>query len=134
MEGKSKDTVVMFVDDDNVFVDIVCHRMNRDGLTCTYASNGETALKMLEVGPAPHLIILDIMMPGIDGFEVLKKLKANPKTKNIPVVMFSNDKTPENVKKAKDLGADRLVEKVQTDSSEFTSILEEIIRNHAVAA
>ena len=120
---------VMFVDDDSLFVDIVCHKLQNEGVTCTYAPDGQSALDMLAKDPKPHLIILDVIMPIMDGFEVLKKLKSEPKTAPIPVVLFSNDLTPENIAKGKELGAVKYLEKIATNPSEFTDIVKEIIRS-----
>ncbi len=53
------------------------------------ATNGENALKLIEKGPHPDLILLDIMMPGIGGYETCKRLKADKKTKNIPVMFVT---------------------------------------------
>ena len=53
------------------------------------ATNGERALQLIEKGPNPDLILLDIMMPGIDGYETCRRLKSNKRTKNIPVIFVT---------------------------------------------
>ena len=59
-----------------------------------YATGGEAALKFVD-GTTPALVILDVMMPGMDGLEVLRRLKADTKTATVPVVMFSAVADPE---------------------------------------
>lgn len=74
------------------------------GLNVQIAFNGKEALE--KAGSiVPSLILMDIMMPEMDGFEVLEKLKENPETVNIPVIMLTARKSREDMQKARDLGA-----------------------------
>ena len=74
------------------------------GLSVQIAFNGMQALE--KAGSiSPDLILLDIMMPQMDGFEVLEKLKENPETAGIPVIMLTARKSREDMQKARDLGA-----------------------------
>lgn len=74
------------------------------GLSVQIAYNGAEALEKAS-SILPSLILLDIMMPQMDGFEVLEKLKEQPATANIPVIMLTARKSREDMQKAKDLGA-----------------------------
>jgi putative two-component system response regulator len=69
------------------------------------ANSGEKALKYLQSDPKPDLILLDIMMPGISGYDVIRKLKSDPKTRNIPVIFLTAMSAPEDEKKGLELGA-----------------------------
>jgi putative two-component system response regulator len=69
------------------------------------ASNGERALKIASADPQPDLILLDIMMPGMDGYEVCRRLKAEPATANIPVIFLTALSESEDEQKGLDLGA-----------------------------
>ena len=60
-----------------------------DDYTVMSAKGGEEALKLAQSDTPPDLILLDIMMPGLSGYEVCKQLKANPVTRNIPVIFIS---------------------------------------------
>jgi twitching motility two-component system response regulator PilG len=74
------------------------------GLDVQIAFNGEEALeKVRELHP--NLILLDIMMPKMDGFEVLERLKESDETSDIPVIMLTARKSREDMKRATDLGA-----------------------------
>lgn len=74
------------------------------GLSVQIAYNGKEALE--KAGTLiPSLILLDIMMPEMDGFEVLEKLKKEPATSHIPVIMLTARKSREDIQKARDLGA-----------------------------
>lgn len=74
------------------------------GLSVQIAFNGKEALDKAS-SIVPNLILLDIMMPQMDGFEVLEKLKQDPATSNIPVIMLTARKSREDMQRARDLGA-----------------------------
>jgi len=74
------------------------------GLSVQIAYNGQEALEKV-TSIVPSLILLDIMMPQMDGFEVLEKLKKDPATSNIPVIMLTARKSREDMQRARDLGA-----------------------------
>ena len=69
------------------------------------ANGGEKALRIAASDPPPDLILLDIMMPGLDGYEVCRRLKRDPTTMNIPVIFFSGMSDMEDEKKGLELGA-----------------------------
>ena len=77
----------------------------RDDYRVKVANNGERALKFAQADDAPDLILLDIMMPGMDGYEVCGRLKADPATRNIPVIFLTAKSDVEDEKKGLDLGA-----------------------------
>jgi twitching motility two-component system response regulator PilG len=72
--------------------------------------NGEEALACIEK-EMPDLVLLDVMMPGVDGFEVCSQIKSNPLTKHIPVVLLTAKKEPEDMAKGKAVKADRYITK-----------------------
>jgi twitching motility two-component system response regulator PilG len=74
------------------------------GLSVQIAFDGKEALEKVS-DISPDLILLDIMMPRMDGFEVLERLKGNPETAKIPVIMLTARKSREDMDKARDLGA-----------------------------
>jgi len=94
---------VMVVDDTEANIDILLETLVGD-YKVVVATDGESALEDIKRSP-PDLILLDIMMPGIDGFEVCRRLKADPETEEIPVMFLSAlDDTADKVK-GLDLGA-----------------------------
>ena len=84
---KSK-SLVLVVDDVEQNVAVVSQILRTSGYAVMAAFNGETALRMLEKR-IPHLILLDIMMPGMDGFEVCAKIKENENLRQIPIIFLS---------------------------------------------
>ncbi len=75
------------------------------------ATSGEKALEIAARDPKPDLILLDIMMPGMDGFEVCEKLKSSPETKDIPVIFLSGKNNPGDRSRGLALGAIDFLEK-----------------------
>ncbi|MCX7615399.1 MAG: two-component system response regulator [Clostridiales bacterium] len=95
---------VLIVDDtpENIYI---LTEILKDQCDVSVAINGEKALKIAAMDPSIDLILLDIMMPEMDGYEVFAKLKANPKTANIPVIFVTALTAVENEAKGLDLGA-----------------------------
>ena len=90
------------------------------------AHNGEEALYILETA-TPALIISDILMPKLDGFSMIQKLRVNPKTQNIPVIFLSATYvTPEDREFAMNLGASRFIEK-PIDTEDFLLTIAELL-------
>lgn len=90
------------------------------------ASNGEEGLEKA-VAANPDLVLLDILMPKMNGLEVLKKLKENPQTKNITVVMLTNIGDEKTAKEAAALGASGFIVKSQAPPEKLHEIVNSFI-------
>jgi signal transduction histidine kinase len=99
---KTKD-VILVVDDQPNNLKVIASLLSQE-YTLSIANNGENALKMLEKG-IPDLILLDIMMPDMDGFEVCRKIKENDKTKDIPIIFLTAKTDIHDIVKAFENGA-----------------------------
>lgn len=98
MQEGEKKPKVLIVDDTPENIQVLMGTL-KDQYAIVAAINGEKALKMAVVAPLPDLILLDIMMPGMDGFEVCSRLKSDPLTRDIPVIFLSAlDDTANKVK------------------------------------
>jgi response regulator RpfG family c-di-GMP phosphodiesterase len=95
---------ILVVDDtpDNL---TVMSNLLKDDYRVKIATGGETALKIVASAWPPDLILLDIMMPGMDGYEVCRRLKRDPKTMSIPVIFLTAKADVEDEKKGLELGA-----------------------------
>lgn len=96
--------IIMIVEDDSFVMDIYKTKLSQEGFSVVEAINGIEALKKLK-DMKPDLMLLDIIMPYMDGLEVLKKIKENEDTKNIPVILLTNLSQKEEVDKGMELGA-----------------------------
>lgn len=79
---------VLIVDDEKDLVELVRYHLEKNGLTCLEARDGESALRIAKER-APDLIVLDLMLPGVDGLEVCRKLRHDPKTAAIAIIMLT---------------------------------------------
>ena len=81
-------TTILLAEDDIILAELYTERLKKEGFTVVHASNGEDALQYVK-DYSPALIILDIMMPKMNGLDVLKNLKESPDTKMIPVIIVT---------------------------------------------
>jgi len=79
---------VLIVDDEKDLVELVRYHLEKDGLTCLEARDGETALQLAR-DRIPDLIVLDLMLPGVDGLEVCRKLRKDTKTAGVSIIMLT---------------------------------------------
>src|SRR3954468_18686646 len=79
---------VLVVDDTPANLDVLVAVLERRGYEVMAASSGELALRVAR-STAPQLVLLDVMMPGLDGYEVCRRLKADPRTSDMPVLFIS---------------------------------------------
>jgi len=104
MTGEMKKTI-MIVEDDSFVLDIYQTKLEQEGYDAVPAINGVEALKKLE-SEIPDLILLDIVMPYLDGLDVLKKIKEDERLKRVPVILLTNLSQKEQIEKGMGLGAD----------------------------
>ena len=124
MGAADKKYSVLLIEDDQLLSDLLARKFGAEKIPATYAPTGEIALEMLENKRVePDLILLDIRLPGIDGFEVLKKIKANADLSKIPVIILSNFGQPEDVAKGKELGAEEFIVKVTLTLDQIIDIV-----------
>jgi DNA-binding response OmpR family regulator len=96
---------ILFVDDEEDIVSFVQMDLEKEGFKVSTASNGLDALHCV-IEENPHLVVLDVMMPGLDGFEVLRRLKENEATACIPVIMLTARDTLTHIADGLEIGAD----------------------------
>lgn len=101
---------ILVVDDEEDIVELVRFNLAKEGYEVTCALSGEDALKQLRTGPA-DLVILDLMLPGIDGLEVARRIKGESKTSHIPIVMLTAKGEEADIVTGLERGADDYVVK-----------------------
>jgi len=113
----------MIVEDDPFVLDIYETKLSQEGFEIITADNGVEAMKKLEAGGNPDLVLLDIVMPYKDGLEVLEDIKNNEKFENIPVILLTNLSQKEEIDKGLALGAsDYLIKSFFTPSEVLEKI------------
>ena len=100
----SSPELILVVDDTPANLEVVCETLSNAGYEVATAINGERALKRVQAYP-PDLILLDVQMPGIDGFETCQRLKAEPKTASIPIIFMTALSDAQSKEKGFEFGA-----------------------------
>ncbi|MDD4901446.1 MAG: response regulator [Patescibacteria group bacterium] len=110
--GKGKK--ILIVEDDSLLAKVLSESFLIEKFRVVMVNNGLDAAKAVKTF-LPDIILLDLIIPGLDGFAVLKQLKSDAKTKNIPVAVISNLSDVGDVKSTKALGADEYFIKANTE-------------------
>jgi len=123
---------VLVVDDDKLFLQVVCRALQVDGIQAIPVQSGEDALNAVKRS-RPDLILLDLVMPGIDGLTVLRTLRLEKETAGIPVIIFSVTTTENITEKARALGADAVLLKTRFSIGELRKIVKGYIKGREAA-
>lgn len=127
--NKSAKARILLVDDDLTLLDMYKERLLLAGYDVYTANNGEQALaKAVDI--LPHIILLDVMMPKINGFDVLSILKNTPETKNIPVIILTALTQENHRQKGLADGATDYVIKSETMPKEVVAKIEKILSDN----
>lgn len=118
---------VLWVEDDKFLSMILVKKFQTSGHTLFKANDGIEALKILET-ETPDVIVLDIMLPGMDGFEILQKIKMDERLRNVPVMMLSNLSKPGDIEKTKTLGAQKFLVKAAVSLDEIIREVEALVK------
>ena len=97
-------TCALVVDDDKLLLRLVQLNLDKMGIEVLMAEDGQEAIR-LATEERPDVILLDIMMPQMDGYEVMRRLKSEKKTRDIPVVMLTAKSNPDDRQRSRDMGA-----------------------------
>jgi len=110
---------ILLVEDEEIMIDLLQRKLSKEGYEVSVARDGEEGLKkMREMDPKPDLILLDIIMPKMGGFEVMEEMAKDEKLKKIPVIVISNSGQPVELDRAKKLGAKDWLIKTEFDPKE----------------
>lgn len=126
----AKKPLVLIVDDDPFLSEMYTARFKQGKFDVETAENGEEGLRKAKE-KKPDLILLDVVMPKMDGFETLKALKENPETKDIPIILLTNLGQREDVEKGLKLGADDYVIKAHFTPTEVLKRSEKVLEEHS---
>ena len=118
---------IMLVDDENGMLDLVGLILQRQGFSVLKARDAFTALALLE-SSTPDLFVLDVMMPGIDGFHVCETVRATPSTSDLPIIMLSAKTDMASANKGLRLGANKYLTK-PISPEELTRQVRDVLQN-----
>ncbi len=118
---------ILIIEDDHFLSSILKSRLEKDNFLVSQAFDGDEGLSMLKQAK-PDLIILDLIMPKVSGFEVLQSISLDPELNKVPVMIASNLGQDSDIQKAKSLGAVEYYVKVRTSIDELAELVKNIIQ------
>jgi DNA-binding response OmpR family regulator len=118
---------ILLVEDDPFLIDIYSTKFQEEGFSVEVAKNGEEFFSTIGKGEAPDLVLLDIVLPEMDGWEILRKLNRDDLTDGIKIVILSNLGQREEVEKGKELGAVKYLIKSHYTPSEVVEEVKKIL-------
>ena len=128
MEEKSKYKVII-VDDDDFLVDMYSVKFNHIGVETEVCKSGQVLLDKLRASYKADLLLLDIVMPGMDGIEILRTMRKEKLGEDILVVILTNQNDEKNINEAKILGVSGYVVKSSATPSELVAEVIRIIKS-----
>lgn len=120
---------ILIVDDDKFLLNMYSIKFQKEKFDVTVASDGMEALKKLQEGLYPDAIVLDIVMPVMDGLECLEKIRSEDLAKNATILILSNQGQSSDIDKAKRLGIDGYIVKATTIPSEVVTEVQRMLAN-----
>ena len=114
---------VLIIEDSTTQAKRIAAQMSRHDINVTCAEDGLQGLRMIDIEP-PDLIVLDINMPKMDGYQVCRRLKRDPNTQHIPVIMLTSNDSSDDALKGLEAGADDYITKDAFASEHLLSVLE----------
>ena len=119
-------TRVLLVDDNAVVMAVYKSGLSMAGFTVDTAGDGAQALARA-AATEPDVIVLDLMLPVIDGFEVLRRIRADPMLQHVPVVVFSNSYTTERTNELWSAGATQVLAKAMMTPKKLADLLRTVV-------
>lgn len=131
MAGDAKRTALLLVaEDDQFYANLYRTKLEKEGFGVVTAANGKETLELLKQH-SPNLIILDLVMPEMDGFEVLKKIKEEKNLRDVPVIILSNLGQQEDIDRAQALGVFKYIVKSNVSIHQMVESVEEALTSAA---
>lgn len=118
---------IAIVEDDKFLGGIISKKISSEGGITTLISNGELAVATV-TKEMPDVLLLDLLLPGMSGFDILKELRHNEATKKLPVIVFSNLGSKEDMVRAQALGATAFLIKATFDVNSIANELLKVIK------
>ncbi|MDE2188553.1 MAG: response regulator [Patescibacteria group bacterium] len=128
-ETPSTKKKIMFVDDDHFLLDMYAVKFKNAGYDVNVSDNAESALKIMRGGYVPDALLVDMIMPGLDGIEFVSVVKKEHLADKAAVIMLTNQGLPDDIAKAKKLNVDSYIIKATTIPSDILRETEKVLNN-----
>lgn len=127
MEGQNTQKKIFFIDDDKFLLDMYALKFTKAGYEVKTSDSTEVALRMIkDEGYTPDVLLSDIVMPSMDGLELVSNIRQNNLIPNAVIIMLTNQSSSDDIAKAKRLNIDGYIVKATTIPSEVLSEVEKI--------
>ncbi len=117
---------ILVVEDDNFLREMVCRKLKKEGYEVVSTMDGEEGIEKIKE-EKPDLVLLDLILPGINGYKVLEEVKAEPEVKETPVIILSNLGQNDEINKGLNLGATDFLIKAHFTPPDVIDKIKEII-------
>lgn len=124
-----KNSQVLLIEDDQFLASLLRNRLKKEGFEVALATTGPEALEILKT-LRPGIILLDIILPGRSGFEVLEEIRADPQIKDTPVIIISNLGQETDMERMKALGAIEYFVKARSSIDDIVARSKEVVGGH----
>ncbi len=121
---------ILVIEDDKFLRELLIGKLVAEGHEISTATDGKEAIAALEA-PVPELVLLDLLLPDLSGFEILEKMKAKDSWKPVPVIVLSNLDQKEDLEKAKKLGATDFMIKANFSLNEILARIKKVEPSHS---
>ena len=118
---------ILFVEDEPTLQKVAGEILRQEGFIVKSATDGEEAMRIIKT-EKPDLVLLDLILPKKDGFEVLKEMKADTQTKDIPVIILTNLEGTQDVERALELGAMNYLVKANYELDDTVKRVKDVLK------
>ncbi len=119
---------LLLVDDDRFLIEMYNHKFWEEGYEVTTAKNVQDALDILKSAETFDIVLVDLVMPVDDGFELLEKMKAEKLAEKAAIIVLSNQSRPQDMERAENLGVDGYIVKANNTPSEVAEQIKGIVQ------
>lgn len=119
--------LVLIIEDDNFLQGLEAQKLKKEGYDVLVAGNAQEAFDHMEKNKNIDLVLLDLMLPEVDGFTVLKNIRNDIHLKNVPVIIFSNLSEDKDIEKAKSIGVSEFLVKSNFTLDQLTQKIQLLI-------
>lgn len=127
MEPKKK---ILIIEDDKFLIKLYSDKLVREGFDVSMAISGEEGLGKV-AAEKPDLVLLDVILPQKNGFDILSEIKLNPETKHIPVIMLTNLGQESDIKAGRELGAAEYLVKTDFSITKLAEMVRHVLAMNA---
>ena len=104
-------TTILVVEDDDNIAELLCFLLEREAEEIVRAADGMKAQEIIETSPPPNLVLLDVMLPYVDGFQLLEQIRRKEAWRDVPVLMLTSKSLEKDIVRALDAGANDYIVK-----------------------